>query len=496
MKYTLRGAIIHQGSAESGHYYSLIKDEEKWYEFNDTEITSFDERQIPEVAFGGSMDRQHANRSAYILFYENKFFKESQELILTSQVSVEEVTEAKSILLGQENWELIQRIISGKPMYELCVNIQTINQNKIENFSFILTYFFLYLVRSNKYHLILPTGHYIINFMDSKFDASILLIKNLDNSSLITEFLLQCPSREIHQIILSIILSAVRVAIKNFNNLSFDSRMSVVKFSKRIFTQVSMSETFKSDNQALFEILNELTACKQINSFLRSIDFEIVFDVFINHKARFKVESIKDTESNLLSPLLLAEEEGEPGKILEGKTQEVSTSIYGDSISIEIACNFYLSFPRQAIQLDRLNQPMYWMNLVDRAQGNSVCAKLASSFCSYSKNYPEMPKLLMEVLKVTPANFKAVLHLMRAMLVNGNRDAVLFVSKIIESTFGSSTYMCYQYFDFTVYMLAEAYLFAPSVVSELNKTSNIFSRLKELNKSTGSLDTLYHQNVY
>ena len=49
-KYQLNGVVIHIGSADSGHYYSFIRDREKvnapedkkWYEFNDTQVTFSD----------------------------------------------------------------------------------------------------------------------------------------------------------------------------------------------------------------------------------------------------------------------------------------------------------------------------------------------------------------------------------------------------------------------------------------------------------------------
>lgn len=33
--YHLKGVVVHAGTAEAGHYYSFIKDDSKWYEFND-----------------------------------------------------------------------------------------------------------------------------------------------------------------------------------------------------------------------------------------------------------------------------------------------------------------------------------------------------------------------------------------------------------------------------------------------------------------------------
>ena len=59
--YKLTGVLIHIGSADAGHYYSLIMDREKtwlpekerWYEFNDTIVEQYDPSEIRNDAFGG-----------------------------------------------------------------------------------------------------------------------------------------------------------------------------------------------------------------------------------------------------------------------------------------------------------------------------------------------------------------------------------------------------------------------------------------------------------
>ena len=59
LMYDLKGTVIHVGSAESGHYYSIIKDskhngegEPKWLEFNDQHVTEFDIKNLSQAAFG------------------------------------------------------------------------------------------------------------------------------------------------------------------------------------------------------------------------------------------------------------------------------------------------------------------------------------------------------------------------------------------------------------------------------------------------------------
>lgn len=51
---------MHQGTADSGHYYSFIKEREgesasenDWFEFNDKDVSKFDAKCIPNETFGG-----------------------------------------------------------------------------------------------------------------------------------------------------------------------------------------------------------------------------------------------------------------------------------------------------------------------------------------------------------------------------------------------------------------------------------------------------------
>lgn len=56
-EYKLKGIVIHLGIADSGHYYSLIQErgesKKQWIEFNDIYVKTFDEKDIPDEAFGG-----------------------------------------------------------------------------------------------------------------------------------------------------------------------------------------------------------------------------------------------------------------------------------------------------------------------------------------------------------------------------------------------------------------------------------------------------------
>ncbi len=77
MLYTLMGVVVHMGTANSGHYYSIIKERgsnNRWFEFNDMLVTEFNPQDIPAECFGGgeegSMDKRGYLRNAFMLVYD------------------------------------------------------------------------------------------------------------------------------------------------------------------------------------------------------------------------------------------------------------------------------------------------------------------------------------------------------------------------------------------------------------------------------------------
>ena len=87
-EYKLAGVLVHAGVAQGGHYYSFINDrnpgsEDKWYRFDDEDVTPFDPASIASECFGGKVKKEtkwpngqvHSVESeqfanALMLFYE------------------------------------------------------------------------------------------------------------------------------------------------------------------------------------------------------------------------------------------------------------------------------------------------------------------------------------------------------------------------------------------------------------------------------------------
>ena len=84
--FELVGVLVHSGTAESGHYYSYIRERPtasasgSWVEFNDSDVSRFDQTKIADQCFGGYGDSVHSATmgqvrfhkvwNAYMLFYQ------------------------------------------------------------------------------------------------------------------------------------------------------------------------------------------------------------------------------------------------------------------------------------------------------------------------------------------------------------------------------------------------------------------------------------------
>ena len=79
--FELVGILVHSGTAESGHYYSYIRERptsrsacNSWVQFNDIDVSAFDPQRIADCCYGGvelaSTLQLSKSHNAYMLFYQ------------------------------------------------------------------------------------------------------------------------------------------------------------------------------------------------------------------------------------------------------------------------------------------------------------------------------------------------------------------------------------------------------------------------------------------
>ena len=125
--FELVGVLVHSGTAETGHYYSFIRerpklsDRESWVEFNDDLVTPWDPTMMESACFGGSEFRPHFEAggsfervySAYMLFYQRSsaLKKETEVLRETGNLGPLrcKLPDRLEAQVKEENWGIVQR---------------------------------------------------------------------------------------------------------------------------------------------------------------------------------------------------------------------------------------------------------------------------------------------------------------------------------------------------------------------------------------------------
>lgn len=140
-QYQLSGILVHTGTADSGHYYSFIRDrsgpnEGKWFQFNDSEVEPFDSNEIAAQTFGGmetvpqwdATQQRHVSQvvpkiySAYMLFYDR-----------VTPVNLKK----DQVLTGKEESKLVPRSIFDKIWEENMTFLREKNVFDVNYFQFV-----------------------------------------------------------------------------------------------------------------------------------------------------------------------------------------------------------------------------------------------------------------------------------------------------------------------------------------------------------------------
>lgn len=134
--FELVGVLVHSGTAESGHYYSFIRertsadDQPRWFEFNDDNVSLWDSRNMSNQTFGGDTNGTGfaKNYSGYMLFYQRSSSLAAEqrqaELSTTTEtvtpVQVEVPPDLKEHIL-RENANILKRHCLFDPNYMIFV---------------------------------------------------------------------------------------------------------------------------------------------------------------------------------------------------------------------------------------------------------------------------------------------------------------------------------------------------------------------------------------
>ncbi|KAF9195866.1 hypothetical protein BGZ50_003127 [Haplosporangium sp. Z 11] len=262
-QYNLVGVLVHTGTADSGHYYSYIKDrnpdassrrspsaspnceDARWYHFNDSKVEEFEASEIPAKAFGGTEFLPQESSpymktpprattkpySAYMLFYE----RASTVALETPQPTSGEVPKDIKDVVVKENSALLKDLSVFDRLYYRFVwdlfNMYRSTPEQIEqlgaaegskeplshlSMEYGLDFFFSVLIHARDVDQELQQW--------SRFLASLLALypegcaKFLhglaQNQTLLSNVLLSCPITQVREAVIDLIYEALHILRK------------------------------------------------------------------------------------------------------------------------------------------------------------------------------------------------------------------------------------------------------------------------------------------
>ncbi|KAK5078453.1 hypothetical protein LTR51_000643 [Lithohypha guttulata] len=129
--FELVGVIVHSGTAETGHYYSFIrqrpsrKDRRRsWLQFNDIDVTQFDPEHMRDQAFGGT-DASYGNflkfYNGYMLFYQRKSsivtYEHDYPVLSAQNTTSVPLPKGLESRIAQENEICLRRYVAQDPSH-------------------------------------------------------------------------------------------------------------------------------------------------------------------------------------------------------------------------------------------------------------------------------------------------------------------------------------------------------------------------------------------
>ena len=343
-KYELTGITIHFGFSDYGHYYDLIKSPDgKWYKFNDNCVYEFDEKNIPQEAFGEKdnevdfmkdiEEKDNDQNNAYILIYKkqnfdidsienisknyncnlafppyDKFTNINNEIKTTINKQMFKYWTIQSIISPAfQNFvvnllkiDLVQNITpKTEKLHQQLYNIlkeegyitkynldKKDNKNKDNKiFDFGLKYFFNVVLRiaiKPRDKTYLPIFNDIMKvYIENDINKAKFILEEFSNSEIINEYLVYCPTK-------SGIITTHDIIHFSFKNI----------FEKTPFYKNKKSNEINDDLQFLFKFINTyiLFISYNINSIsienVNSIFYKIIktSSIFIHYLKQKKLE--------------------------------------------------------------------------------------------------------------------------------------------------------------------------------------------------------------
>ncbi|CAK82799.1 unnamed protein product (macronuclear) [Paramecium tetraurelia] len=334
--YILKGVLVHVGSAEGGHYYSYIRDVDKWYEFNDKVICPFQIENLKTECFGGANNNlsewgMSNSKNAYILFYEKVkhnipeqfYLKGSNEEILIQHVISENTEYLKSQLFCVQDYlKFIQTFASTmqiKTPYQVTHQLsKESNLSELDNLPSLrmiklLTFFTYEVLLRNKDQQMFQYNMQVLSDLYKQEPAANFWFLDLlrNHKLLIIDLLIESSYSDVRNAFAQLIIQSITIIVEYEQHYLFEdscigrflqfyiqSLLKVVKSTLRRGTEYfTVIKNILTNNQLLVKHFYQQEYFKQVYQLLQ----ETVTEAHVY--TSFKLQSLQTNNTD--QPLMV-----------------------------------------------------------------------------------------------------------------------------------------------------------------------------------------------
>lgn len=303
-EYSLTGVVIHNGTAQGGHYTSYIrKGPNKWYLFNDASVTEANDSQVHDESVGGKKsysDYDEHLPSAYLLFY-------TKSELLTSDVDDEKEIDA---YLEEHDQALLEEIRSENEAYlEMQALFGTAFLGyvmKSDDVDVVMPYLFNIFAHSRHTAQAVKFSDHVIDVIKKHDCVNQVMEMILEKAQQIRDILVHCTTQEIVTAFVSILKFVIDSAdyaksSKYVKSLA-DDLPSVIEAWRVVVIYIDLIMHFCSEHVDFVKehclgttLVSTIETSLETKSivYLQNVNFSPVFTFFKDHRELLSHDEIK-----------------------------------------------------------------------------------------------------------------------------------------------------------------------------------------------------------
>jgi hypothetical protein len=264
--FQLTGIIMHYGKAEQGHYYSYVKVNEKWIEFNDSHVSFVEVQVVKDRAFGSKTGNE-GSHYAYLLVYQREKFYKFKEKENFSIIQRNDNLDLPYVKMKNKGIWVKRLIVSQEFLIFMVKGIK----KKLFSLILVVEYFFTTLIRVEKcFYEKFQVFSFLFRNLDEYTAQAVLGLTCTEQGML--EFILTCTVSVSRLLVCKLIQKSIGLVKPDGLLMYFEILVSFFKNLKRFSYTAQYFEVLLEFSLALPEYAEKMMVSEEVARYLLDLD--------------------------------------------------------------------------------------------------------------------------------------------------------------------------------------------------------------------------------